>query len=238
MESAKGSKAELDAKRVELIRDLCAGEGATSTKFAERFEDFRAVFGDYDMELLGNLFEAAVDAMPKSQFKAALLNAWESRDDMNLSERRMDYAEQHGSISTRTLIRHEQEGAELLVKYFDLVEAQYLREQEEAASDDAARDADMEVLRRRLKKLEVAVLEKGALVERVDLLQRQLKFTTATLTKLVEKLQAAGVTDFTVPVEGWPSSLDMDSVFEDTLREILGPKGAKPLDLSEWDKSN
>ena len=145
-------------KRVELIRDLCTGEGVTEGSFVERRNEITAAFGDYDVDTLEDLFDQTVETMPDSPYKDALLNAWRPVDGKNLTERRTDYAERVGSVSTRTLIRHEQEGAELFVKFFDIVEGQYKRLKKEEESDDAARDADIEVLRRRVSDLERLVL--------------------------------------------------------------------------------
>lgn len=157
MELTRGTKAEIDTKRVELIRDLCTGEGLTDDLFVSRAEDFK-VFGDYDVETMKKLFSSTADMLPENPFTLALMNALEPSDDgKNLTERRLDYAEKHGTISSRTLIRHEQEGAELFVKFFDIAEGQYIRLKEEEESEDAARDADLEVMRRRLKKLEDAL---------------------------------------------------------------------------------
>lgn len=208
MELTKGDKTEIDAKRVELIRELCAGEGAnTKARWVERKSDLKALFGDYEDDLLTDLIDAAFDAMPKSPFKAALVNAWEAKDGKNLTERRTDFLEENGSISYRTLIRHEQEGAELLVKYFDLVEAQYLKEQEEEASEDAARDADLEVMRRRLTKLESSIMDNGELLSRVADLELTLKYTSDTLSDLIDMLRADGIYEFAIAEHENPTAL-------------------------------
>lgn len=183
MELTKATKAEIDAKRVELIRDLCKGEGFDDELAVERADDLR-VFGDYDLAVFFEILGRADSAMPESPFKAALGNALANQGNgKNLTERRNDFLEANGAISYRTLIRHEQEGAELLVKYFDLAESQYLKEQEEEASEDAARDADLEVMRRRLKKL-----EDGALLSRVADLEHIVQYQGIVIDAMTRHL--------------------------------------------------
>lgn len=194
MELTRGTKAEMDARRVELIRDLCTGQGLTDELFVTRAEDFR-VFGDYDVEVIEKLFASTADMLPENPFTLALMNALQPSDDgKNLTERRLDYAEKHGTISSRTLIRHEQEGAELFVKFFDIAESQYLRLKEEEESEDAARDADLEVMRRRLKKI-----EDGALLSRVADLELALEYNQRILKDLIEQLQRSADLDFQYP---------------------------------------
>lgn len=195
MELTKGTKAEIDAKRVELIRDLCTGEGLMDEMYVSRADDFK-VFGDYDVETMAHLFETTAEMLPENPYTLALMNAIMPSDGKNLTERRLDFAEKHGTISSRTLIRHEQEGAELFVKFFDIAEGQFLRMKEEEESEDAARDADLEVMRRRLKKL-----EDGALLSRVADLELALEYNQNILKQLIDQInQRDGGLGFLYPI--------------------------------------
>lgn len=221
MELTNGTKTDIDAARVDLLRDVCTGLGLSEDLYIMRFEDFK-VFGDYDIETLAVLFGKTWDAMPESQYKSALENAYEGRDGMNLTERRMDFAERHGSISTRTLIRHEQEGAELFVKYFDVVEAQYLKEREEEAGEDAARDADLEVMRRRLKKL-----EDGALLSRVADLEHIVQYQGIVLDALTSHLMKNVSPNFDYPYpDAWETIKEIQRRIDGNVsRDWLTGKG-------------
>lgn len=224
MELTKGTKAEIDAKRVELIRDLCTGTGFTDEVFVTRAEDFK-VFGDYEPEVMEYLFDSTAETLPESPYTMALLNALTPSGGKNLSERRLDFAEKHGTISSRTLIRHEQEGAGLFVKFFDIVEAQYLRMKEEEESEDAARDADLEVMRRRLKKLEDAIKkpevtteatenkELEELRERVSDLELALRLTYKAIPALANALSEAGVFSWTSPAPDSDENEALSRVF-------------------------
>lgn len=205
MEAISGSRAD---KRVELIRDLCTGEGVTEAVYASRIDEIKAAFGDYDLDTLEELFDQTMETMPDSPYKDALVNAWRPAGGMNLTERRTDYAERIGSVSTRTLIRHEQEGAELFVKFYDIVEGQYRRLKEEEESDDAARDADIEVLRRRVNDLEQLVL----------ILMGSVGSINATITEQIEG--KGDGSQYRLPMETWFDQ--HNDMFYELVRKMAG----------------
>lgn len=156
-------KSELEAqraRRVAALRELCQGEGvdgndeeAVVSRIADALEleksQVRPMFSDLE------------DMMPNDNpFLGAFFNALFSHGDgQNLTARRQAYLTDNPSISARTLMRYEVEGAELFVRHVETVEDFRRRQQEAEAAEDAVRDLDIAVLRERLDKLEARVAE-------------------------------------------------------------------------------
>ncbi|MEA9986272.1 hypothetical protein [Subtercola sp. RTI3] len=106
-------------------------------------EEFQSMF----LSLLGEAIEIA----PKNRFIQAYVNSIDG-DGATLTDRRQSFLAERGDMSHRTLIRHEQLGAELLAQYFDDVLADQVDSISEEEEDGV--EIDLQVIRKRLKKLE------------------------------------------------------------------------------------
>lgn len=179
---------ELRDRRVNLLRELSQGEGL-SPKEPEKLERLREAFGGYESDLFDEMMEAAFDALGESPFAAALKNALVYREGMNLKDRREAFVREKGG-SARNLMRYEVEGANLLVRQFEVIEDLWKRQQQFQDDEEDARDIDIRVLQERVSKLESLV---GDLVSFVIEVGSDAKFQEAYGTsKAVDNLIEAG----------------------------------------------
>lgn len=143
---------ELRDRRVNLLREVSQGEGLSPNE-PEKTERLREAFGGYDEDLLDQFLEAAFDALGESPFASALRNALTYREGMNLKDRREAFVKEKGG-SARNLMRYEVEGANLLVRQFEVIEDLYKRQQQFQDDEEDARDIDIRVLQERVSALE------------------------------------------------------------------------------------
>ena len=155
-------KSELEAqraRRVAALRELCQGEGVGDDVSQAQ----SAVAGalEIDPADVRRVLDEVDEVMPQdNQFLKAFFNAFYASDDgANLTGRRTSYLAKNPTISARTLMRYEAEGAELFVRQVELVEDFMRRQQEAESAEDAVRDLDIAALRERLDRLEARVAE-------------------------------------------------------------------------------
>ena len=154
MQEIEAAEPDEDARRIEVVRSLCQGAGWTEHTAMERAEDLK-VLGDFTTEQWDDALESAFELMPESPYTAAIGNALASQEGKpNLTERRMKFLKEHGGMTYRTLVRHEQEGAELLVKYLDLVKSLSKKDWSTPVEET---DPDIELLRQRIVDVEEAL---------------------------------------------------------------------------------
>lgn len=139
-------------EKVGLLRSLCQGDGVRPETFVEKETELRSLV-DANADQIRRMFDRAAEAMTPGKYKDAFLNALWAREDMNLTERRTEFLAKEGDITYRTLVRHEQEGAEVFLKFLE-AEARsssspYRLEEEE---DDL--NVDLQALRIRVARLE------------------------------------------------------------------------------------
>lgn len=196
MNEIEASVPDEDARRIEVVRSLCQGAGWTEHTAVERAEDLK-VLGDFTTEQWDDALESAFELMPDNQYTAAIGNALASQEGKpNLTERRMAFLKEHG-MTYRTLVRHEQDGAELLVKYLDLVKS--LSKKDWSAPVDEE-DPDIELLRQRIVKLEERLEEAESVSEQIEELQQRIKdleitwsFDNRVIGQITQKLTLEGI---------------------------------------------
>lgn len=141
-------------QRVEALREAIKGEGIEGGP--EGLKEFLGAFAreGFSPERFAR---AVVELLPENHDHIeAALNALMGHDGLNLTKRREEFLG-NKDMSYRTLMRHEQEGLELIVKYMDIADDQLQRARELAHEEDEARDVDIAVLRGRIARLEVIV---------------------------------------------------------------------------------
>lgn len=159
------------------LRELCKGDGVDDTNPDDRPE-FRKVFDYFDFEPADfpRFIQLWQKSIPEDNvFVQAFTNALFAHDGLNLTERRGDFLEEHPDISARTLMRYEIEGANIFVRHLEMAEDTLRREKEFQQSEDAARDADMEALKRRVSELEqMVVILMGTLTVQFEYFEKRL----------------------------------------------------------------
>lgn len=141
-------------QRAEALREAIKGEGISGGMSGlKEFLGFFAREGFSPERFADTLTELLPDNHDHIE---AALNALVGRDGLNLTKRREEFLGDK-NMSYRTLMRHEQEGIELIVKYMDIADDQLQRARELAHEEDEARDVDIAVLRGRIARLEVIV---------------------------------------------------------------------------------
>lgn len=114
--------------RAEYLRWLCRGEGMTRSKLVAHGLICESLFGTETGNDAEALISSAYWTLVPSEFRDAIGNAlaidFDGSDEErgSLSDRREYYRKQRG-ISPRTVIRHEEKGAELLAKQIEIAPA-------------------------------------------------------------------------------------------------------------------
>lgn len=150
------STSELSSEeKVGLLRSLCQGYGMEPETFVEKEEELRALV-DLDAKEIRRVFKRAAKAMTGGKYKDAFLNALWARDYKNLTDRRTEFLSKDGDITYRTLVRHEQEGAEVFLKFLEAeVRSSSSAYVVEEVEDDY--NVDLEAMRMRIARLESVV---------------------------------------------------------------------------------
>lgn len=161
---------ELETRKVEVIRSLCQGYGVNKDTLIERSEELQTLLDGVPSDRWNDILETAFDLMPETPYTTALQNAFFANDEgENLTDRRNRYLKEQGNVTYRTLIRHEQEGAELYLKYLDIAK-RFMEKAADGERIDDEDDPDMAVLRSRVSGLEKAV---DRLCDIIDAMQRE-----------------------------------------------------------------
>ncbi|BAS17650.1 hypothetical protein AHiyo8_59530 [Arthrobacter sp. Hiyo8] len=139
-------------EKVGLLRSLCQGYGMDKEVFVEKEAELHALV-DADAKQIRRMFERAAEAMTRGKYKDAFLNALWARDHKNLTDRRTEFLAKAGDITYRTLVRHEQEGAEVFLKFLE-AEARSSSSPYRIDEDEDDVNVDLQALRIRVAKLE------------------------------------------------------------------------------------
>lgn len=114
-------------RRQRAIRELCQGEGLSVDHVSALPEGDRVAFGASDPVAVRDRIIFAASTLSWSDHAYAIKNAlglWSDGTprnvEQNLTERRAEYLESR-EITYRTLVRHEDEGAEILARQIDVI---------------------------------------------------------------------------------------------------------------------
>jgi hypothetical protein len=158
-------------RRAQWLRDITQGEGVTDMdKVLLMRDDWKEMFPVDDAEELESVLKYAVERDFDNPFVQAYANAFEGRREgesgpwLNLTERRTSYLRENPSVSYRTLIRHEAEGAEVIARYVDAA-LRVLAEEKREPDASEGLEIDLELLRQRVADLEATL---GILVAAVN----------------------------------------------------------------------
>lgn len=153
---SKSVSTALKAKRLEAVRSLTRGQGVWQVGSLKQIfvpgsvrQAVEALVGDDFGVNIFEVLERALSFMPDSNHRDAIENAlgFGEFESKNLWDRRQKFCEKTG-ISARTVIRHEERGAELLLHYIDLVlDGKTVDESDESSTE-------LGELRRRVERLE------------------------------------------------------------------------------------
>lgn len=143
-------------EKIALLRGLCQGDGVLPETFVEKEAELREL-ADVRPSTMSELFSSAAEGMTPGKYKDAFLNALWARGGKNLTERRTEFLAKQGDITYRTLIRHEQEGAEIFLKFLDAQVRSEASDYRRFDDDDDDFNVDLEAMRIRVTRLESVV---------------------------------------------------------------------------------
>ncbi|ETT25283.1 hypothetical protein RR21198_4023 [Rhodococcus rhodochrous ATCC 21198] len=241
-------------RRAAHFRELRQGEGLTLEKLQALGDEVR-VFGVDTPEEALDLIRIAATSMLDNQYAVAIRNALGIGNvvEGKLTERRYDLLER-SDVKLRMLMRHEDEGAEMLARQIDIT--RQLRPDLSAGVDMVdligridgvvRKFDDVDELKKRLDAIEVIAI---AVARRVSVLTRILgrvlrvdggdMFSTSNIEKVFSASIAAAIPEERLRsiIDGLPigaSDAEMDTAFEDVEANIVVDLVVEALFIKYW----